>query len=118
TAAPEVKRKWTTFALAGAALVIIGAIGLYFLRSSHLFAPNAPEKNTLIRLTSGPLVDAYPTFTRAGQIRFLRFLDKHTVATYVMNADGSNVREGSSIPSLTSAVVSPDETKVFFHKGA
>jgi Tol biopolymer transport system component/TolB-like protein/Tfp pilus assembly protein PilF len=111
------KRKWVKLALAGATAIVIGVVGFYFLLSSGLFVANGPAKNTLIKLTSGPLNDAYPKFTRDGQIRFARFLDKRTLATYIMNPDGSEVRQGSSIPSLTSGSFSPDETKVFFHKG-
>jgi len=111
------RRKWTTLGYVGAAAIVIGAIGFYFLRSSLLRPANATQKNTLIKLTSGPLQDAYPTFTRDGLIRFARFLDKHTIATYVMNPDGSDVRPGSSIPSLTTGNFSPDGTKVFYHKG-
>jgi Tol biopolymer transport system component len=35
-----------------------------------------------------------------------------------MNADGSNIREGSTIAGLTSGTYSPDGTKIFYHKAA
>ena len=114
---PATRKKWTTFAIAGVAvLIILGAIGFYFMRPFNLFAPKLPEKNALIKLTDGPLQDGYPTFTGDGRIRFIRFLDKRTVATFIMNSDGSDVRQDSSIPSMTTGNFSPDGTKVFFHK--
>jgi hypothetical protein len=67
-------RKWTTLAYGRRRSdSSVGAIGFYFLRPSFLHPANATQKNTLIKLTSGPLQDAYPTFTRDGLIRFARF---------------------------------------------
>ncbi|PYT01974.1 MAG: hypothetical protein DMF63_03830 [Acidobacteria bacterium] len=116
TGSTKSKRTWAIVAIA-TTLIIAGIVGLYFVRTSRLSPRGASEKNTLIKLTSGTLNDGYPRFTRDGQIRFLRFLDKHTNVTYIMNADGTDIRPGSAIPSLTNGVFSPDETKVFFHKG-
>jgi Tol biopolymer transport system component len=67
-------------------------------------------------LTDAPFDDASPTFTHDGRIRFSRFLDKQTLVTYVMNADGSGMREQTEIPGFTSGAFSPDGTKAFYHK--
>ena len=79
-------------------------------------AAKTAEKNTLVRLTDSPFDDSHPTFTRDGQIRFARFLDKRTPVSYIMNKDGTGVREQTTVPGLSSGVLSPDETKIFYHK--
>jgi len=109
------KRRFAALAFAATAIIVLGSVGYYLARSSRAGAAK-PEKNTLIRLTDAPFDDAYPTFTPDGQIRFSRFIDKHTLATYVMNADATGLREQSEIAGLTSGIFSPDGTKVFFHK--
>lgn len=119
SAKPRVK--WWAKALAGAAVILL-AIGFatYYFRTTLAVSSAARlrQKNVMIRLTDSPSRDGNPTFTSDGRIRFIRFPDKHTVLTYVMNADGSDVHEESGIPELSSGVYSPDGTKVFFHKSS
>jgi Tol biopolymer transport system component/TolB-like protein/DNA-binding winged helix-turn-helix (wHTH) protein len=104
------------FTLASLAVIAVVGAGYFLSRLAPGTSANQIEKNTLIRLTDSSLDDAYPTFTHDGRIRFARFLDKRTMATYVMNADGSDVREQTEIRGLSSGSWSPDGTKVFFRR--
>jgi Tol biopolymer transport system component/DNA-binding winged helix-turn-helix (wHTH) protein/tetratricopeptide (TPR) repeat protein len=117
TGASGPSRAWLYAALAVGSLVILALAGYYLLPFSGSGVSGRLEKNKLIRLTNSSFDEAYPTFTRDGRIRFARFLDRHTLATYVMNADGTDIREQTEIPGLSSGLWSPDGTKVFFHKG-
>jgi Tol biopolymer transport system component/DNA-binding winged helix-turn-helix (wHTH) protein len=111
-------RKWTKFTIAGlAAALVASGIAAYFLLPFFGFSfARRVEKNKLIQLTNAPFNEINPAFTRDGQIRFARFIDKKTVASFIMNSDGSGVREETTIPGLSSGVWSPDGTKVFYHK--
>lgn len=111
------KKRLATYAVAGVAVLVLGFAAYYLAPFSNSGASKPPEKNTLVRLTDAPLDDASPTFTRDGQVRFGRFIDKKTLAWYIMNSDGTGVREETAIPGLTSGVWSPDGTKVFYNKG-
>ena len=113
---PRPKRRFATLAIAAAAVIALASVGYYLSRSFAVDAAK-PEKNTLIRLTDTPIDEGYATFTRDGKIRFARFVDKQTLVTYVMNSDGTGVREQSEIAGLSSGVFSPDGTKVFYHRG-
>jgi Tol biopolymer transport system component/TolB-like protein/DNA-binding winged helix-turn-helix (wHTH) protein/Flp pilus assembly protein TadD len=115
-AVPRTKRTMAKFALAGAAAIAVGVAAYYLIPFSRITTAKQPEKNTLIQLTDAPFDHTHPTFTRDGQIRFARFVDKQTLVTYVMNPDGTGVREQTEIPGLTSGLWSPDGTKVFYHK--
>ena len=110
------KRTWISFALAGAGAILLALAGYYLWPSSGAGAAKAREKNTLTRLTDEPFNDGSPTFTPDGQIRFLRFIDKRTFAAYIMNADGTGLREDTPFPGLTSGIYSPDGAKVFYHR--
>lgn len=114
---PRPGRKWIKFAVTAAAAILLagGAYYLIPLLARGITKPVA--KNTLIRLTDAPFDDASPTFTHDGRVRFSRFLDKQTLVSYVMNADGTGLREQTEIPGLTSGVFSPDGKKAFYHKG-
>ena len=116
-AAAERGKKWAVFTTAAAALILLGVAAYFLIPFSFAGAAAPVEKNTLIRLTDSPLDEAHPTFIRDGQIRFARFVDKRTLVSYIMNADGTGIREETQISGLTSGVYSPDGTKVFFHKG-
>jgi Tol biopolymer transport system component len=111
------RRTWIKLAVAAAAVILLagGAYYLIPLLARGITKPVA--KNTLIRLTDAPFDDASPAFTHDGRIRFSRFLDKQTLVTYVMNTDGTGMREQTEIHGLTSGVFSPDGTKAFYHKG-
>ncbi|MEP7149994.1 MAG: LpqB family beta-propeller domain-containing protein, partial [Acidobacteriota bacterium] len=115
---PLRNKTWVKFAAACAAAIVLTVAAYYLLPSSSTATAKLAEKNTLIRLTDAEFDDAYPTFTHDGQIRFARFVDKHTLVTYIMNADATGMREQSEIPGLTSGLWSPDGTKAFYHKGA
>jgi Tol biopolymer transport system component/TolB-like protein/Tfp pilus assembly protein PilF len=110
-------RKFGRVAAVSVAGIAIIFAAYYLSSFSRTGAARALEKNTLVQLTDGPFDYAYPTFTQEGQIRFGRFVDKQTIATYVMNADGTGMREQSEIPGLTSALYSPDGTKILFRRG-
>jgi Tol biopolymer transport system component/TolB-like protein len=114
---PRPRRTWTTFAAVVAAAVL-GFAGYYLIPILGVRSAKPIEKNTLIRLTDAPLDEISPTFTRDGQIRFARFIDKKTIVSYIMNADGTGVREETAIPGLSNGAWSPDGTKVFYHKAA
>ena len=116
TASSQKRKRLTKLAIAGATALVLGAAGFYHLAplSSRNIAKT--EKNVPIRLTSAPVDDSNPTFTHDGRIRFSRPIDKQTLATYVMNADGTEIREQSEIPGLTSGLWSHDGTKVFYHR--
>jgi Tol biopolymer transport system component/DNA-binding winged helix-turn-helix (wHTH) protein/TolB-like protein len=116
-AIPRKRKRLAKLGLAGAAAVVLGFAGYYLIPFFGINATKQPEKNALVRLTDAPFDDANPTFTRDGQIRFVRFVDKQTLVTYIMNADGTGIREQSEIPGLTSGVWSPDGAKVFYRKG-
>jgi Tol biopolymer transport system component len=111
------KRTWLNRALIGAAAAAVGIAGYYLIPFSIARSAREPEKNTLVRLTDAPFDDFSPTFTRDGKIRFARFVDKHSPVSYIMNADGTGLREQTEIPGMSSGVLSPDETKIFYHKG-
>jgi Tol biopolymer transport system component/TolB-like protein/Tfp pilus assembly protein PilF len=110
------KRGIAKLALAGIAAVVVAIAGYYLLPLSGITAAKRVEKNTPIQLTNAPFDHAYATFTGDGQIRFARFVDKRTLVTYLMNPDGTGMREETSIPGLTSGQWSPDGTKVFYRK--
>ena len=103
-------------AAAGVVLALVVA-ALYFRSSLPWLAAAKPaEKNTLIRLTDVPFDDIHPFFTREGQVRFSRVVDKQTLVPYIMNADGSDVREAPVVPGFSIGIFSPDGTKVFYSK--
>jgi len=91
------------------------------LAAAFVYRPQTPgkkagvPKNTLIRLTNDPATDMVPTFTSDGRIRFVR-LDGKISYSYVMNADGSDVRREAAIPGLARGLWSPDGTKVFYQR--
>jgi Tol biopolymer transport system component/TolB-like protein/tetratricopeptide (TPR) repeat protein len=118
TTAEPAKAPWMKYATAAGIIGILLVTGYYL--ASYFGVGEAPpaEKNTAVRLTHGPQDDAYPSFTGDGQIRFARFVDKHSLAPYIMNADGSGLREDTSIPGLSSGLWSPDGSKIFFRKGS
>lgn len=68
------------------------------------------EKNVPIRLTSSDTDETKPEFTSDGRIRFFRG------SSYVMDADGTNVRRESSITGLHSGYWSPDGSRVIYYK--
>lgn len=110
--------RWMKFAVAGAATIALVVAGYYYLVPILSRGSAKPvEKNTLIRLTDEPRDDLNPSFTHNGRIRFSRFVDKQTLATFTMNVDGTDVREQTEIPGLTSGIFSPDGTMAFYHKG-
>ncbi len=116
----RMRKSWPKIALAGAVtagILGVGIIAYFYLAPFSGRSSGFQEKNTLIRLTDSPSEDAHPIFTLDGRIRFLRFFDKNTVASFVMNADGTDVSQDTSISGLTSGLWSPDGTKVFFNKG-
>lgn len=116
SAISQPKGKLAKYALAGAAAIVVVLAAYYLVTFSRLTAQKQPPKNTLIQLTDAPFDHTHPTFTHDGQIRFARFVDKKTLVTYVMNADGTGLREQTEIAGLTSGLWSPDGTKVFYHK--
>ena len=114
TELPPAKGKWTKVAAVAAAVIVLG-LSVYFLVRSSVAVASKPGKNILVRLTAPPLYDANPVYEDR-QIRFLRFIDKKTVVSYVMNHDGSGQRQDSSIPGLAYGIWSPDGSKVFYRK--
>lgn len=99
------------------AVVVSIIAGLYFFWPRGGSPPaTLPAKNVLIRLTSTQLDEHNPSFTSDGRIRFGRFIDKKTLAPYVMNADGSDVLADTSVPGLSSGLWSPDGWKVFYRR--
>jgi Tol biopolymer transport system component len=105
------KVKWFAIAAVAAAATIAFAAYLFYPRTAA-----ALDKNKLTRLTNGPFDDTFPAFTHDGRIRFARYLDKHTLRTYVMNSDGTGVQEQTQIPGMTTGLYSPDGTKILFNK--
>jgi Tol biopolymer transport system component/TolB-like protein/DNA-binding winged helix-turn-helix (wHTH) protein/Tfp pilus assembly protein PilF len=111
-------KRWVVPAVIGVSAIVLAVAGYLLMPFSWFRGSHAREKNTLTRLTDAPFDEANPTFTRDGQIRFLRFVDKRTAVPHIMNADGTGVREDVPFPGFTSGIYSPDGTKVFYHKGA
>ena len=115
---PRANSGWVKFATAAGIIGILLLAGYYLVSYFGGGAAQPAEKNTAVRLTFGPQDDGYPSFTTDGQIRFARFVDKHSLAPYIMNADGSGMREDISIPGLSSGIWSPDGSKIFFRRGS
>ena len=109
---------WIKYAAVAGIVGIVLLAGYYLVSYFVRGAVRPAEKNVAVRLTHGPQDDGYPTFTPDGQIRFVRFVDKHNLVPYIMNADGSGLREEISPPGLSSGNWSPDGTKLFFRKGS
>lgn len=103
-------------------LIAIAAIGIFLLwpkasppTESRTSAVTKPPKGTPVRLTSNPTREERPEFTNDGDIRFIRW-QGDVAFSFVMNADGTNVRRDTSIANLRTGSWSPDGKKVIFYK--
>lgn len=121
--APKVEdsggRKYLIWGIAAVLLLTISAGGVVYFRNRARGAakiePAAPDAP--IRLTETQVDEDSAEWTRDGKIRFARFIDSRTAASFVMNDDGSDQRKANDqIPSLMTGTWSPDGKKVLFRK--
>ena len=109
--------KWP-IAAAAFSLIVIGlvTVWLYLPRGKQAEgAETKPPKHTPIRLTNNPTREERPAFTTDGRIRFVRWVGDRP-ANFVMNADGSDVRQDTTISGIRTGSWSPDGRKVVFYK--
>ena len=114
-ARPAHRRRWF-FALP-LVLVAAGAVALtwYLLPSPPAASGSTIPKQAPIRLTINPTREDVPSFTRNGEIRFLRW-EGDQPRPYIMAGDGSNQRPETSVPNLKTGSWSPDGKRVVFSK--
>jgi Tol biopolymer transport system component/DNA-binding winged helix-turn-helix (wHTH) protein len=94
--------------------VLIG--GWFIMQRARTPATAAKtEKNVPVRVTVDQSHDTRATWKVDGQIRFERWMNKEPF-TFVVNADGTNLRRDTSIPGLRTGTWTADEKRVLFYK--
>ncbi len=113
---PGQRRRWPV--AVGAFILLFGTlVTVFFLIPRPSVRTVADPKPKIVRLTENEYEEDMASWTRDGQIRFVRYITGTRAESWVMNADGSDQRRANEkIKSLLTGNWSPDGSRVVFVK--